>query len=492
MFITGNRFPAFLSRYQYPLLLLLILPPLFFDLGGLSIRLWDESRLVANTIEMYHNHNYMVTHFDGAPDLWNTKPPLMIWIHLLMVKTFGFNEWSFRVSSALFAALTCIYLYVFTKRQTQSTGIAFLAVFVLITTRGFVDLHVSRTGDYDALLIYLSVLALGSLYRYLEEDKTSSLYYFALFLGLAVLTKGPMVLLFGPAILVYILYRKKLFKLLSSGHTYAAILLFSVIALPYYFIREQYNPGYLQAVYDNELGGRFLTVLEERGGAWHYYLEGMTGRNFMLWFLFIPVGIYYLFKERNTATKDYISFCSIIGIMYFIMISSAKTKHGWYDAPAYPFFAVLVAYTIITLLKWANQSGIPRWKTVSINIFFCLLFVTACSLIWIENLLHPNHEKGISRYDIAYYIKAQKSIPDDTIYVWEYGYMPTSYLYFEQIRQKGGAVFMVDRNSLPVNKPIWIQNDSLFRTLQADTNLQLEVSADSFYNLKTVKLRPKQ
>ncbi len=480
-----------LNRFQYPLLLLLILPPLFFDLGGLTIRLWDESRLVGNTIEMYHNHNYLVTYFDGTPDLWNTKPPLMIWMHLLMVKLFGFNEWSFRISSALFAALTCIYLYCFSKRQTNSVGLAFLAVFILITTRGFVDLHVSRTGDYDALLIYWSLLAMGSLYRYLQEDNTRSLYYFALFLGLAVLTKGPMVLLFGPAILVYILYRKKLFQLLRSGHTYAAILLFLIIALPYYFIREQYNPGYLQAVYDNELGGRFLTVLEERGGAWHYYLEGMTGRNFMFWFLFIPLGIYWLLKERNTAIQHYISFCSIIGSMYFIMISAARTKHGWYDAPAYPFFAVLVAYAIITSLKWAHESGRTRWKTVSINIFFCLLFIAAYSLIWIENIVNRNPEKGISRYDIAYYIKEQKSIPVDSLYVWEYGYMPTSYLYFEQIRQKGGAVLMVDRNNLPLNKPIWIQHDSLFRTLEADTNLKLEIT-DSFYNLKIFKIKPGQ
>src|SRR5690606_17011228 len=125
------------------------------------------------------------------------------------------------------------------------------------------------------------------------------------------------------------------------------------------------------------------------------------------------------------AIKHYISFCSIIAIMYFIMISSAKTKHGWYDAPAYPFFAVLVAYAIITLLKRARQSERSKWPANLTYIFFALLFVAAYSLIWIENLLNPKHEKGIARYDIAYYIKAQRPVPADTVYVLEYGYMPT-------------------------------------------------------------------
>jgi len=54
--------------------------PLFLHLENLPLRIWDEARLAVSAYEMSHNGNYIVVHFDGKPEMWSTKPPLMIWL----------------------------------------------------------------------------------------------------------------------------------------------------------------------------------------------------------------------------------------------------------------------------------------------------------------------------------------------------------------------------------------------------------------------------
>ena len=48
---------------------------LFSHIETLPIRLYDEARLANNAYEMLNDGDFVVTHFDSKPDMWNTKPP---------------------------------------------------------------------------------------------------------------------------------------------------------------------------------------------------------------------------------------------------------------------------------------------------------------------------------------------------------------------------------------------------------------------------------
>ena len=99
------------SKYlKYILLALLIYMPIFGHLDTLPIRIWDESRSAMNAYEMFHDKDYIVTHFEGKPDMWNTKPPLLIWAQVFFMKLIGVNELSVRLPSAIAAFLTCIVI----------------------------------------------------------------------------------------------------------------------------------------------------------------------------------------------------------------------------------------------------------------------------------------------------------------------------------------------------------------------------------------------
>ncbi len=46
----------------------------------------------------------------------------------------------------------------------------------------------------------------------------------------------------------------------KSKHTWIAIMIAIIPIISFYLLREAYNPGYLTAVQENELGGRYLAT----------------------------------------------------------------------------------------------------------------------------------------------------------------------------------------------------------------------------------------
>ncbi|MDE6112359.1 MAG: glycosyltransferase family 39 protein, partial [Bacteroidales bacterium] len=101
-------------------------PLIFFHLGRLPLRVWDEARLAINGYEMMQNHRFFVTTYEGAPDLWNTKPPLLIWLQVLSMRCFGINEVAFRLPSALAVLLTCGLFYIFLRTYLKRFHVGFI------------------------------------------------------------------------------------------------------------------------------------------------------------------------------------------------------------------------------------------------------------------------------------------------------------------------------------------------------------------------------
>ncbi|HRS18061.1 MAG TPA: glycosyltransferase family 39 protein, partial [Bacteroidales bacterium] len=165
---------------KYLIILGLMYMPIFGHLDTLPIRIWDESRLAINSYEMLQNRDYIVTHYDGKPDMWNTKPPLLIWIQVLFMKMFGVNEFSVRLPSAIAAFLTCITILFFSVRYLTNFWFGFIAVFVLMTSHGYINIHATRTGDYDALLTLFTTLSGLLFFVYCEKQNYKYLYLFFL------------------------------------------------------------------------------------------------------------------------------------------------------------------------------------------------------------------------------------------------------------------------------------------------------------------------
>src|SRR3982751_6695130 len=88
---------------------------LFYRVGTPAVYWWDEARIAINSLEMMRHPGLIVT-FHGAPDLWNTKPPLSTWLSALSMALFGVNEWALRLPSVLAAIGTIVAVFAFTRR----------------------------------------------------------------------------------------------------------------------------------------------------------------------------------------------------------------------------------------------------------------------------------------------------------------------------------------------------------------------------------------
>jgi 4-amino-4-deoxy-L-arabinose transferase-like glycosyltransferase len=313
--------PSDLIRYAAALVLLSI--PIFYNLGELPIKIWDESRLAMNALEMYANHQFLVVHFDGQPEMWSTKPPLMIWLQVFSIRIFGFSEFAIRFPSALAALFTCLTLVVVAHRYLKNYWLGLAAALILLTTHHYMGHHVIRTGDYDSLLILFLTLMSFSVFLFAERDQPKYLLAAFLFFGMAVATKGVASILIVPGLLLYLILRRKflpVFRLRVFWYGVGWVLL---ILLILYGGRELLNPGYLRAVFENEIGGRYFEVNEGHVGGPLYYF-GVLHQDYWPWFL--PVVLFTLFSAKKDKMYRVSFFSGIVALCFLFFVSAAKTK----------------------------------------------------------------------------------------------------------------------------------------------------------------------
>ena len=333
------------------LLLLIVVLPIFSHLDQLPLQMWDESRVAIKALEMSINGNWFVTTFNNTPDMWSVKPPLMVWIQVVFIKLLGPNELAVRLPSALSALATILLIYWFFAKKYKDAWIGVIAGTLLVTSYGFITLHGARTGDFDALLTLLTTGYILFFYRYIDEGRTKYLYYTFIFLILSTLTKGVQELMFMPGILIFSIYKKQLLLLLRRKEFYIGVLLFLIVVPGYYAIREHYNPGFLKAVWENELGMRFNNALEGHVGPFYYYIDWLVTRAFTQWYVVLIIIMAGAFMIKDKQQKDLLAYCGLAAGFYLLIISTAQTKCWWYIMPLVPFMAISAAIFINIIFK---------------------------------------------------------------------------------------------------------------------------------------------
>ena len=361
--------------------------PLFLHLDTIPFMIWDEIRQAVSAYEMNHSGNIWVVTYLGMPDLWSVKPPLNIWAIALSFKAFGYNELGLRLPSALFGLFTVWLIFFFCLRQFKDQFVAFFSVLVLITTKGYIDFHVTRTGDYDAMLIFFDTAYLLFFIQYILEQnpKTKRLFIYlsAASLALAVFTKGIAGLFFLPAIILFIIVQKELKNVLTDKHFYYAVVLFLMPIFLYFPYREHLAKGYFEALWKMELFGRYtegdgdnsrltMTFLEKMD----CYIGKMYENEFLPWFFLVPFGVVGAqLLDKNAKKMALLLFLN--ALVFLAIITFSNSKKEWYESPVYPCLAILVGISLTWLLshfKTINLPIIKRFPFVSNTLFVILLF----------------------------------------------------------------------------------------------------------------------
>jgi 4-amino-4-deoxy-L-arabinose transferase-like glycosyltransferase len=455
----------------YIIFTLLIYFPIFLHIDMLPIRIWDEARLATNALEMYNDQDWIVTHFRGEPDMWNSKPPLMIWLQVLCMHLFGINELAVRFPSACAALLTCMAIFIFSFKYFKNIWFGWIASLILITSSGYINYHVVRNGDYDALMIFFIIAFVLFYLSYLETKKLAFLHLFFLCLVLAVLTKGIAPLMFGPALLIYTLWKKQL-KAVLHRYFFIDLGLFLLFVLGYYFMRESQNPGYLQAVWINELGGRYLTTIENHNAGFWYYYDLVVDMHFKPWYWMLPCALVVGLYSVNERIKNITILSSICVVSYWLIISFAQTKIEWYEAPLYPFMSLLTAVFIYQLFMWIEKIQVFKdlvKRDVAPFLFLFVVFLQPYQAIIAKVYFPKPSAFDQDFYELSRYVKdnadAEESSVDFNICYFDYNAHVSFYV--DVLNMNNARIDFVDWTKLQVGEKVVVGQDTLRKYIES-------------------------
>jgi 4-amino-4-deoxy-L-arabinose transferase-like glycosyltransferase len=215
------------SRVRAVAVVLLVWAVIYLPaLGSIAIK-GEEGRRILPAIRMLETGDYIVPQVGSNP--YFHKPPLVNWLVAASFQFFGVrNEWTARLPSAL-AVLAVAIAFVTVARGALGPKGSIIAALIWMTNIGVIEK--GRLIEIEALYISLCGLAIIFWLSFWVQNKSPWLIWLpaSIFLGLALLAKGPTHLVFFYAIVLAVLAHSKDWRLLFHPAHLAALGIILVI-----------------------------------------------------------------------------------------------------------------------------------------------------------------------------------------------------------------------------------------------------------------------
>jgi 4-amino-4-deoxy-L-arabinose transferase-like glycosyltransferase len=319
---------------------------LLWGMWSLPMTMWDESRNIVNALEMWNRGYSLVTTYGGLPDLWNTKPPLLIWTMVASLDAFGPSLFSLRLPNAVMMIGTLWITFGLAFDVTRSKFVAASAVALIALSPALFAQHGARTADYEPMLMFFVTAYLTLFYRTIHWRLTSGRdgVLLTILVTGALLTKSIAGVTPMAGILVYIIITRRWSRVRSRHVLIFAALAVAAMATVFLVMREQAAPGYFAATWHNDVAGRFGSQLSKQGQSWWFYLHFVArGRFAGIALLFLLPLVWQRFSNRERLLVTY---CLTNAGSLLVLVSIASTRFLHYLLPALPFFAIAVAVTV--------------------------------------------------------------------------------------------------------------------------------------------------
>ncbi|HEX8898883.1 MAG TPA: glycosyltransferase family 39 protein, partial [Chthoniobacterales bacterium] len=244
-------------------------------LGSLEIK-GEEGRRILPAVAMLESGDYLVPQVGSEP--YFRKPPLVNWLVAASFKLTGVrNEWTARLPSVLCVLLVAL-AFLTVARASIGANASLCAALIWLANFGMIEK--GRLIEIEALYVSLFGLAFIFWLGWWRERRSGWLTWTVpwIFLGLGLLAKGPVHLLFFYAVVIAVLfYERKLRRLFGVQHLIGVLIMIAIFAawaVPYWQTMKAANVGQNWSV---QLTGR------------------LTGDDFKLgsWLLNIPRGLAY-------------------------------------------------------------------------------------------------------------------------------------------------------------------------------------------------------
>ncbi len=368
-----------LSMLQWNFIIVLASLILFIPfLGSVHLFDWDEINFAEAAREMIITGDYSHVQVNFQP-FWE-KPPLFFWMQALSMSVFGVNEFAARFPNALCGVVTLLVLFnTGTKLYNRNFGL----LWTLAYAGSLLPQFYFRSGIIDPwfnLFIFLGINQAITYTSSFADNKFKNLVLSAVFIGLAILTKGPVALIvFGMCALFYLLAKEGSWRVISLKHFFLFSFFVLLAGFSWFIVEALRGSG--EVVHEFIEYQIKLFSQDEAGHGQPFYYHFV-----ILLFGCFPVSIlFFLSFKRSENDSDYQRHYKVwMQIMFWVVLilfSMAKTKIVHYSSLTYFPLTFLGAWVATKIsedeIVWRKRNSFALIAVGSLVaiVLTCLQFV---------------------------------------------------------------------------------------------------------------------
>ncbi len=335
-------------KYRKSQLILILVPLVLFALityyFGLFIDLTgDAGKYAAIARNIYTDGDFINLKIHGEP--YDQKPPLLFWLSTLGFKIFGLSNFGYKFFAVIYAFLGVFATYKLAESLYNTRAGLYAAIALFFSEIYFLycmDVHT------DTVLQANVALALWQLFDYLKKKKTVNFVLAFVFIGLAMMSKGPI----GGAVPAFALGThlilsgnyKEIFKLKWIAGIAVALAVASPALIGLY---NQFGSEGIRFFFITNNFGRISGNYVGNNTDYFFYLHTLL-YVFAPWSLILLGSIFLEFRSLFRNKFKHSEYFTLGGIwIFFIILSIAKGK-----APNYVF--ILIPLFSALLGKWID------------------------------------------------------------------------------------------------------------------------------------------
>lgn len=330
-----------ISNFYSDILLLSIILVTFFlcFISNMPLHSPDEARYSLVSFEMFQTHQYLVPKLFGVAFL--DKPPLFYYAQVLMLKLFGYSEFSLRLPSVIAASITCLVVYITGRLVFNRRAGWYGALICANMPLFFIMAHYANLDMMVACFVTLS-MCLFVLAQQPNAQHTRLLMWLTyLSMALAMLSKGliALVLPIGSAVIFFVMQKIKPASLngqfQNKLYLLDGLIIFAVCVAPWFLMMHQEVPGFSYYYFVIQHFYRYLSEsMNNQQPFWFYFA--------IVFACLLPWVFVVLFKNQRPKNAATI-FISIAFIFILLFFSIPTSKTLGYIIPVFPFAALLIA-----------------------------------------------------------------------------------------------------------------------------------------------------
>lgn len=311
----------------------------------------DEGRYAEIPREIVATGDWVTPRLDGL--LYFEKPVLQYWTTAVAYELFGQSNWTSRLWTALTGFLG-VLMTVWAGWRLFDRRTAWYAALLLASSMYYVIMGHFNTLDmgvsfFMCLSVFAFLFAMHAADRNEIAARRGWMYLAWIAAALGMLSKGlEAVVLPGLTFIVYTLITRD-WKRWKQLHVYGGIVLFIVIAAPWYLLVSLRNPGFAFHFFIFEHFYRFLTPEAHRPGAWWYFVPVLLFGLLPWWPQFVRA-IVGLSRRTVIQTQpgqfNHRLFLWTWCVLVFLLFSASSSKLASYILPIFPALALLVGYEL--------------------------------------------------------------------------------------------------------------------------------------------------